>query len=91
MVSEIINVLKQNGPMSHAQLARHLNVEVSAMAGMLDLLIDRGRIRLLDTQCSKCKGCLEVQPEDAAIYKVVSVSSPGCRQIEEGSASPGGE
>ena len=71
MLTEILNCLRANGPMSLAELARHFQADVSAMEGMLQPLEAKGRIKRLDTKCSKCKGCVEVKPEDAAIYKAV--------------------
>lgn len=55
--------------MSLAEISRHFNSEVSAMQGMLETLEAKGRIERLDTKCSNCKGCIEVKPEDAAIFR----------------------
>ena len=71
MLTEIINLLKERGPMSLAELARHFQTEVSAMEGILETLEAKGRIGRLDTKCSKCKGCVEVKPEDAAIFQAL--------------------
>ena len=71
MLSEILNLLKERGAMSHAELARHFQMDVSAMEGMLAMLESKGRIERLDTKCSRCKGCIEVKPEDTAIFKVM--------------------
>jgi len=71
MLSEIIKLLAERGPMSQAEIARHFTSEVSAMEGMLNMLETKGRIERLDTKCSNCTGCIEVKPEDAAIFKVV--------------------
>ena len=71
MLTEIMKLLKENGPMSLADIARHFRSEVSAIEGMLDMLVSKGRLEQLDTKCSKCKGCVEVKPEDAAIFKAV--------------------
>ncbi len=70
MLTEILNVLKERGPMSLAEISRHFQLDVSAMEGMLQLLEHKGRIELLDTKCSKCKGCVEVNPEDATIFQL---------------------
>ena len=69
MLTEILKLLKERGPMSLAELARQFQTNVSAMECMLILLETKGRIGRLDTQCSKCKGCVEVKPEDAAIFQ----------------------
>ena len=71
MLTEILNLLKEHGPMSLAEISRHFNSEVSAMQGMLETLEAKGRIERLDTKCSNCKGCIEVKPEDAMIFKAV--------------------
>jgi DNA-binding MarR family transcriptional regulator len=72
MLSEIIRLLKERGPMSLAELARHFQTEVPAMEGMLETLERKGRIRRLENKCSRCKGCAEVKPEDAAVFQLVS-------------------
>jgi len=72
MLTEIIKLLKERGPMSLADLARHFQAETPAMEGMLQTLERKGRIQRLDTRCSHCKGCAEVKPEDAAIFQLVS-------------------
>ena len=69
MLTEILKLLKERGPMSLAELARHFQTEVPAMEGMLETLERKGRIQRMDTKCSRCKGCAEVKPEDAAIFK----------------------
>jgi predicted ArsR family transcriptional regulator len=71
MLTEILNLLKERGPMSLAEIARHFHSEVQAIEGMLETLESKGRIEQLQTKCSKCKGCVEVKPEDAAIFKAV--------------------
>ena len=69
MLSEILNLLKERGPMSLKELALHFQCEISAMEGMLSTLLAKGRIEQLDTQCSNCKGCIEMKPEDVAIFQ----------------------
>ena len=71
MLSEILKFLAERGPMSLAEISRHFKSEISAIEGMLNTLEAKGRIERLDTKCSNCKGCVEVKPEDAAIYKAV--------------------
>jgi DNA-binding IclR family transcriptional regulator len=60
----ILETLQQaEYPLSLNDLSRHLNVEPSALQGMLDLLVHRGRLRVLGpldgTQCATlgCWGC----------------------------------
>jgi putative ferrous iron transport protein C len=71
MLTEIIKLLKERGPMSLAELARHFQTDISVMQGMLEILERKGRIQRLETKCSKCKGCIEVKPEDAAIFQAL--------------------
>ncbi len=71
MLSEILKLLNERGAMSLKEIALHFRSEAPAMLGMLETLERKGRIQRLDTQCSRCKGCLEVKPEDAAIFKAV--------------------
>ena len=75
MLTEILKLLKERGPMSLAEMARHFSSEISAMGGMLDLLEAKGRIERLDTKCSNCKGCVEVKPEDAAIFQALEATT----------------
>lgn len=71
MLTEILKLLKEHGPMSLAELARHFQTDIPAMDGMLETLERKGRIQRLETKCSRCKGCAEVKPEDAAIFQYV--------------------
>ena len=57
--------------MSLAEIARALGSETAAVEGMLEMLEAKGRIQLLNTKCSNCKGCIEVKREDALIFKSV--------------------
>jgi len=69
MLTEILNLLKQRGAMSLAEIARALGSETAAVEGMLETLEAKGRVERLETKCSNCKGCIEVKREDALIYK----------------------
>lgn len=75
MLTELIKLLKERGPMSIAELARHFEVEVPVMTGMLETLERKGRIERLETKCSRCKGCSQVKPEDAAVFRHVGSSA----------------
>ncbi|MBI9019895.1 MAG: MarR family transcriptional regulator [Verrucomicrobia bacterium] len=77
MLTEILKLLAERGPMSLAEIARHFQSEISAMEGMLAVLEAKGRIGRLDTKCSKCKGCVEVKPEDAAIFQALEPTVSG--------------
>jgi len=80
MLTEILNLLKERGAMSLAELARHFQMEVSAMEGMLAMLEAKERIERLDTKCSRCKGCVEVKPEDAAIFQLAASGHSASRR-----------
>jgi DNA-binding MarR family transcriptional regulator len=71
MLTEILKILRANGPMSLAELARHFQTDVSVMQGMLEILERKQRIQRLETKCSRCKGCIEMKPEDAAIFQAL--------------------
>jgi len=71
MLTEILKFLKDCGPMSLADLARHFQTDISVMQGMLEILERKERIQRLETKCSRCKGCIEMKPEDAAIFKTL--------------------
>jgi len=71
MLSDIISCLRQNGPLSLAELARQFQTDISAMEGMLQTLEQKKRLERLKTKCSTCKGCIEVKPEDVAIFRFV--------------------
>ena len=72
MLSNIIKLLKERGPMSLGELARSSQMDVSAMEGMLSMLTAKGRIEEIGTKCGSCKGCLEVKSEDVMIYRLVA-------------------
>lgn len=69
MLSEILKLLKERGPMSLKELALHFQCDIPAMEGMLATLERKERIKPLNTKCSKCKGCVEVKREDALIFQ----------------------
>lgn len=69
MLSEILKLLKEHGPMSLADLARHFQTDITVMQNMLDLLERKQRIERVETKCSRCKGCVEVKPEDIAVFR----------------------
>ena len=77
MLSEILKLLKERGPLSLAELARHFQTDVPAMQGMLATLESKGRIQRLETKCSHCKGCIEMKPEDAAIFQCMETGTAG--------------
>jgi ferredoxin len=75
MLTEIVKLLKERGPMSLAELAHHFQTGTPAMEGMLELLERKSRIRRLANKCSSCKGCAEVKPENAAVFQYLENDS----------------
>jgi DNA-binding MarR family transcriptional regulator len=74
MLSEILELLKERGPMTLAELARHFQTDVAVMEDMLGMLERKSRVKRLDTKCSRCKGCTEVKPEDSAIFQALEAT-----------------
>lgn len=74
MLSEILKLLKERGAMSLGELSLHFRTEPAAMEGMLDILRAKGRIELIETKCSKCKGCVEVKRADALLFRPLEKS-----------------
>lgn len=75
MLQPILAWLQENGPASLSGLATHFKTDLSAMESMLELLERKGRIQRLETRCSRCKGCVEVKPEDVAIFQSIPTES----------------
>ncbi len=64
LLHEVLRVLEQaEHPLSFSELSRHLGVEPSALQGMIDFWVRKGRLRIVGpldgTQCemSGCVGC----------------------------------
>lgn len=71
MLQSVLAWLQENGPASLSGLAARFSIDISAMERILELLERKGRIQRLETRCSRCKGCAEVKPEDAAIFEYI--------------------
>jgi len=71
MLSDIINEFKKRGALSVSDVANRFQLEVSAVEGMLQTLERKGRIARVQTKCGACKGCVNVKPEDVAIFQWV--------------------
>ena len=57
MLHEIMKTLKTGmGPLSLRQLSHQLNVEESALEGMIGFLLKKGKLRLVD-ELAAAKGC----------------------------------
>lgn len=58
MLTELLQLLEQNqGQLDLAQLSQQLNAQPSAVAGMLEMLIRKGRIDEMGVDCSICQTC----------------------------------
>lgn len=73
MLHQITDWLKENGPLSVAELALHFEMDAAAMEGMLQTLERKGRVERLagGSKCAACKGCALVDPAEASIFKAV--------------------
>jgi hypothetical protein len=71
MLSEILKLLKERGPMSLKELSISCGTDLSAMEGMLETLKAKGRVKPLDSKCASCKGCAMIRREDALIFCAV--------------------
>lgn len=58
MLTRILATFHQAGrPLCLADLGRDLGIHEAALAGMLDTLVARGRLRRVDTDADGCGGC----------------------------------
>lgn len=52
---DVLNAFEQNGPTSLAQMSRALDVEPSALDGMIQFWVRKGKLRAVcDMGCSSC-------------------------------------
>lgn len=75
MLSDVLRAIREAGrPMCLADLSRDLGIEQSALEGMLDTLVSRGRLRAIvydDAGCSACPvkgGCFIMNDGVAVTY-----------------------
>ena len=58
MLTELLLLLEQNqGQIDLAELSQQLNAQPSAVAGMLEMLIRKGRIEIIGADCGICQTC----------------------------------
>lgn len=58
MLTELLQLLEQNqGELDLQDLSRELGAQPSAVAGMLDLLVRKGRIKEVGGDCGICETC----------------------------------
>ncbi len=59
MLTEILRLLEQNGgELDCLQLSRQLDVQPSAVAGMIETLLRKGRLVELSPTCGPCDDCI---------------------------------
>ncbi len=58
MVFELIALLEKNqGKLDLAEISRELNAQPSAVAGMIEMLVRKGRIAEIRPMCGSCDKC----------------------------------
>lgn len=72
MFGDILALLKEHGRLSLRELAALLGSEPRAVEPMMDILVKKGRVELMEFSCSKgsCSGCFCASREDAMIYRL---------------------
>ena len=90
MLSAILSAIREAGkPMCLADLSRELDIEESALEGMLETLIARGRLQAIvfdDEGCTACpikSGCFIINDGVAKTYALPprSATATGPRRI----------
>ena len=76
ILSEIQNFIKQQGKTSIAELEMKFKIDSSALRGMLDKLIRKGRIKKMG-EGQKCGGCKSCAPDAIEFYEWVGNSKIG--------------
>jgi hypothetical protein len=58
MIAKLLQILEENqGEMDLVSLSRQLDVQPSAVAGIFQFLIQKGRVIELDSDCGACSTC----------------------------------
>lgn len=58
MLSQLIQILEQNqGDLDLNLVSQQIGTQPSVVAGMLQLLVQKGRIDQLGANCGPCEGC----------------------------------
>lgn len=58
MLTELLRLLEENqGQIDLAELSQQLNAQPGAVAGMLEMLIQKGRIEVIGADCGICQTC----------------------------------
>ncbi len=73
MLSEILKLLEEHGRLSLAELMNHFGMTADALEPTMDILLRKGRVYLLDAECSSggsCRGCSCADRKEMLIYKI---------------------
>jgi predicted ArsR family transcriptional regulator len=72
MLTEIAALLKKHRRLSLGELASALGSTPEAVEPMMELLVEKGRVRILSSGCSRgsCKGCSCAVRENSLIYEL---------------------
>lgn len=73
MLGIIQKAVKEKGSVSLRELALSLNIEISALEPMLEMLIRKNRIELIESGCRGkcCTNCSCSSREDMMIYRMI--------------------
>ena len=73
MLREIRALLAEHGRLSLRELALHFSISPDALEPMLELLINKGQVRIVSGGCGKgsCAGCSCADRADMLLYEIV--------------------
>ena len=81
MLSAIKRYLIQRGPSSLADIAMHLDSPPTAVSGMLEQWISKGRVRRIKATPSCCGiSCCRCEPVVAELYQWLESDNAGLRE-----------
>ena len=73
MLTEVLELLEKHGRLSLRELAGYFRMEPAALEPVLDVLLRKGRIRAVSSECSttgSCKGCSCSSREDMLLFEI---------------------
>ena len=82
MLSEILKEFRRRGALSISDLANRFQLDVPVVEGMLQTLERKGRVARVQSKCGKCKGCVDVRPEDVAIFQLTEKKTIFSQTVE---------
>lgn len=73
MLRKILNLLEQHRRLSLGELAAALDSQPYAVEPMMEMLVKKGRIRIISSGCSggSCKGCYCAGREESLVFEPV--------------------